>query len=439
MTIDGEQVHAALGNFGSGARLEVSEEQVGLLRYARSRITAQHNENRLRVRVRLERDGKVAVGTLETLATDAVRAMAERLGEALWALPTRPVGARGGTAHPGPAVVPEVSEVTRKADAAERFAWFDTIRKGLGDDTGLGGSIRHEVVDRVVADDTGLFRHETLTKASLQAIADRDGRSASVKVLHRDAARIDVDGIAGRLLAELAPIPQRERFHGTCRVLLRPQATGTLLATYGYTTLGAAGFAQDRTAVAGRLGSPVASGLVSVKDDGTDPDGLPSGFDVEGSPRLSTPLITDGMLAGVVSNLEHAGVTGGVSTGHGVPFGWRFGADPSPSHLFMAAGAASEEELLAGVGNGLLVSRLDYLRVLHPKDTLVTGTTRDATYWVADGKIVAWHPPVRFTFRMDEALNAILAVGAERERGEQTFMESVTAPAVLVDAGPFSL
>lgn len=439
MTIDGARVQAALESFGTGARLEVSDEQVGLLRYARSRITAQHDEHRLRVRVRLERDGKVAIGTLETLQSDAVRAMAQRLNEAIWALPSRPAGARGGQAHHGEPVLPEVSEVTRKGDAAERFAWFDTIRKGLGDETGLGGSIRHEVVDRVIADDTRLLRQETLTKASVQAIADRDGRSASVKILHRDAARIDVDGVADRLLAELAPIPAREQFAGTCRVVLRPQATGTLLATYGYTTLGAAGFGQGRTAVAGRLGRAVASDLVTVVDDGTDPDGLPSGFDVEGSPRLRTPLITDGMLAGVVSNLEHAGVTAGVSTGHGVPFGWRFGADPSPSHLFMDAGDATEEELLAGCGNGLLISRLDYLRVLHPKDTLVTGTTRDATYWVQDGKIAAWHPPVRFTFRMDEALNAILAVGSARERGEQTFMESVTAPAVLVDAGPFSL
>jgi predicted Zn-dependent protease len=439
MTIDGAQVQAALDAFGSGARLEVSAEQVGLLRYARSRVTAQHNENRLRVRVRLERDGKVVIGTLETLETDAVRAMAARLNEAIWALPSRPADARGGRAHQGEPALPEVSDVSRKADAAERFAWFDTIRTGLGDDTGLGGSIRHEVTDRVVADDTGRHRQETLTKASLQAIADRDGRSASVKILHRDTAQVEVDGIADRLLAELTPIPARERISGTCRVVLRPQATGTLLATYGYTTLGAAGYAQGRTAVAGRLGESVASAKVTIVDDGTDPDGLPSGFDVEGSPRLRTPLITDGTVAGVVSDLEHAGVTGGVSTGHGVPFGWRFGADPSPSHLFMAAGDASEEELLAGIGNGLLISRLDYLRVLHPKDTLVTGTTRDATYWVEDGKIVSWHPPVRFTFRMDEVLNAILAVGTDRQRGDQTFMESVTAPAVLVDAGPFSL
>ncbi|MET7998090.1 metallopeptidase TldD-related protein [Amycolatopsis sp. NPDC005232] len=439
MTIDSSQVQAALECFGTGARLEVSEEKVGLLRYARSRVTAQHSEQRMRVRIRLERDGRIVIGALESLERDAVRALADHLNHELTALPAGQPQKQTGTAYAGEPTKPEVSEATRQAEAAERFAWFDTVRKGLDDKAQLGGSIRHEVIDRVVADDSGLFREETLTKASLQAIADHDGHSASVRRVHRDAAQIRVDDVAERLLASLAPLPTREPFSGQCRVVFRPQATIPLLATYGYAALGAAGFAENRTAAAGRLASPITSDLITVVDDGGDPDGLPSGFDVEGSPRVRTPLITKGTLAGVVSNLEHAGVTGGVSTGHGVPFGWRFGAEPAPSHLLMAAGDKSEEDLLAGCDEGLLVSRLDYLRVLHPKDTLVTGTTRDATYWVKDGKIVAWHPPVRLTFRMDEVLDHIVAVGAERERGEQTFMESITAPSLLVDAGPFRL
>ncbi|MCW3844132.1 metallopeptidase TldD-related protein, partial [Micromonospora yasonensis] len=319
------------------------------------------------------------------------------------------------------------------------YRWFDAVRAGLGPRMALGGSIRHEVIDRVVADTDGLFRAETLTKASLQAIADIGDRSASVRLLHRDAGAIKVSEVADRLRADLSPLPTREPFRGPCRVLLRPQAVITLLATYGYVALGAAGYAEGRTAVARRLGQPVASELLTLTDDGTDPAGLPSGFDPEGTPRRRTPLIDHGVLVGVVSDRARAAVTSGLSTGHAVPAGWRFGADPSPSHLLVAPGTASDAELLAACGPGLLVSRLDYLRVLHPKDTLVTGTTRDATCWVDHGRPVAWHPPVRLTFRMDEVLRAVLAVGRERERGETVFMESVVAPALLIDAGPIVL
>jgi predicted Zn-dependent protease len=438
MSIEPRQVHTALDILGRGTHLDLAQERTGLLRYARSRVTAQHSEERLRVRVRLTREGRTALGTLESLDPGAVRALAAQLDAALALLPAAR-GARRIRPGSAPATRPEVGVSTLDAGPAERHAWFSTVKDGLGGAALLGGSIRHDVVHRVVADHDGLYREETLTKASLQAIAERGGRSSSIRLVHRDAARIDPTDVAGRLLDDLADLPEREPVQGTFRVLLRPQAVITLLATYGYVALGAAGFAEGRTAVAGRMGSRVTSELLTLTDDGTDPAGLASGFDPEGTPRRATRLIENGVLTGVVSDLGHAAVTGGVSTGHAVPAGWRFGADPSPSHLLLDGGDHTEQELADLCGEGLVISRLDYLRILHPKDTLVTGTTRDATYWIRDGEPVAWQPSVRLTFRMDEVLNAVLAVGRRRERGEAVFMESVVAPALLVDAGPIRL
>lgn len=437
--IDERKVRDALELLGPGTRLDVSSERTGLLRYARSRVTAQHDEERLRVRVRVTRDGRVVGGTLETLETDAVKRLAGRLQDALSCLP--PGGAavdnRPAAPHREP-VVPPVAPATVDAGADDRYAWFSTIREGLGGKADLGGAVRHDVIGRVVADYEGLYRSETLTKASIQAVASREGRSASTRIVHRDAARISVEGISDQLLDDLAPLPTGDPLTGTCRVLLRPQAAITLLTTYAYVALGAAGYAQGRTAAAGRMGERIVSELLTLTDDGADPAGLPSGFDVEGTCRSRTPLIERGVLRGVVSDLERAAVTGGISTGHAVPIGWRFGADPSPSHLLLEAGDADETELMTACDHGQVISRLDYLRVLHPKDTLVTGTTRDATYWLKDGRIAAWAPPVRLTFRMDEVLRAVVGVGRERDRGEAVFMESAVAPALLIDAGPFS-
>lgn len=438
MTVEREAVESALETFGPGTRLDVTAEHVGLLRYARSQATAQHDERRFRVRVRVTREGRTASGMLETLAPGPVHALASRLEADLDILPRRNAEPAAIAPADGSVTVPEANEATLRAGAAERHAWFEAVRNGLRGKAELGGAIRHDVVERVVASH-GLYRAETLTKASLQAVAEREGRAASVRRVHRDAAAIEVGDIAGRLLDDLRPLPSCEPWRGPCRVLLRPQAAITLIGTYGYVALGAAGYEQRRTAVAGRLGQHVASELVTLVDDGSDPAGLPSGFDVEGTPRQRTPLIEHGLLRGIVSNGAWAHVTEGRSTGHGVPDGWRFGADPSPSHLLLENGEASEAELLEACGSGLVISRLDYLRVLHPKQTLVTGTTRDGTYAVRDGRVVARHPRVRLTFRLDEVLSTVVAVGAERERGELVFMESVVAPAILVEAGPFRL
>jgi predicted Zn-dependent protease len=441
MTIDQAQVQQALKIFGEGTRLDVLGENADLLRYAESQITAQHSERRLRVRVRINRDGRAVAGSLETLEPGAVRILADRLAGALAELPPGPAQSGTGSAPDHSAATPEVpaARSVLAADPAIRHQWFSTVRDGLGAGTKLGGAIRYDVLERVVADSTGLFRAETLTKASIQAIAKQDGRSASVRLMHRDADQLPIEEISGRLRDALNPLPAVEAQHGTCRVLLKPQAANALIATYGYAALGANAYATGRSGVSGRLGQQIASELITLVDDGTDADGLPSGFDAEGNVRRRTTLIERGVLTGVVSDRRRAGLTGGVPTGHAVPDGWRFGGDPVPSHLLLEPGDATEDELLAGVGSGLVVNRLDYLRVLHPKETLVTGTTRDATYWAEDGKLVGWHPQLRFTFRMADVMNAVLAVGSVRERCDQTFMESVVVPSLLIDAGPLVL
>ncbi|WP_029138514.1 metallopeptidase TldD-related protein [Nakamurella lactea] len=448
MNVEQADVRRALDIFGGGTRLDIAAEDVGLLRFAGSRVTAQHAEHRMRVRIRIDRDGAVASGATETLESGAIQALSERLDEGLRAQrrTTAPGGAGAPSAPARPSSVAAarssalpVGDQIVKAGAVERHSAFAIVRDGLGGQARLGGAVRHDVIERVVAGSSGLYRSELLTKVSLNAVAEQDGRSASVRLVSRDPDDLRVEGLADSLLAELEPLPVREAASGSYRVVLRPQAVITLLATFGHVSLGAAGYATGRTGVAGRMGQQLVSALLTLTDDGADSDGLPSGFDVEGTPRRRTPLIERGVLNGVVSNLEHAAVTDNRSTGHGVPVAWRFGADPSPSHLLLDPGNATEDELISECGRGLLVSKLDYLRVLHPKDTLVTGTTRDATFWIEGGRIVARHPQVRLTFRMDDVLRAVLAVGKQRERGEVVFMESVVAPGLLIDAGPFVL
>ena len=67
MSIDQAEVQQALEILGDGTRLDILGENADLLRYAESEITAQHSERRLRVRVRINRDGRAVAGSLETL------------------------------------------------------------------------------------------------------------------------------------------------------------------------------------------------------------------------------------------------------------------------------------------------------------------------------------------------------------------------------------
>jgi len=165
---------------------------------------------------------------------------------------------------------------------------------------------------------------------------------------------------------------------------------------------------------------------VTISDGGSDPDGLPTTFDCEGTPKQRVELVARGVAAGFVRH----------GTGHSVPPAWRFGGGPSPSHLLIAPGDASDDDLLAACDTGLSIQRVDYVRMQHPKQTRVTGSSRDATLWLEHGRPVARLPQFRFTIRLDELFSSLEVLGSRRERGETVFMESVVAPGAVATSFP---
>ena len=56
---------------------------------------------------------------------------------------------------------------------------------------------------------------------------------------------------------------------------------------------------------------------------------------------------------------------------------------------------------------GLAIQRVDYVRMQHPRQTRVTGSSRDATLWLERGRPVARLPQFRFTVRLDELFSSL--------------------------------
>ena len=71
----------------------------------------------------------------------------------------------------------------------------------------------------------------------------------------------------------------------------------------------------------------------------------------------------------------------------------------------MDGGTDELEALISGLDRGVLISRFWYSRMLEPQRLLVTGLTRDGTFWIEKGKIVE---PVR-NFRWNDSPLAVLA------------------------------
>ena len=99
--------------------------------------------------------------------------------------------------------------------------------------------------------------------------------------------------------------------------------------------------------------------------------------------------------------------------------GWSLGgADHGHAlHIAVDAGQATREELIASTKNGIWVTRFNYVNgLLEPKTALMTGTTRDGTFLIRDGKVVARLPNLRWTQSMVEAFSRIEGLTRERRR-----------------------
>ena len=102
--------------------------------------------------------------------------------------------------------------------------------------------------------------------------------------------------------------------------------------------------------------------------------------------------------AGVVREIAYcrqaAMLAGAAPTGHGFPLPNETGE--APMNIVIAGGETSVEEMMASTERGILVTRLWYIREVDPYEKIMTGMTRDGTFLVEGGKVVAGVRNFRF-------------------------------------------
>jgi predicted Zn-dependent protease len=93
---------------------------------------------------------------------------------------------------------------------------------------------------------------------------------------------------------------------------------------------------------------------------------------------------------------------------------------------------------MSKIERGVYVTRLWYVNVVHPKQTLLTGTTRDGTFLIEDGRISRPLRDVRFTdsalriLESTEALTAAQQLVSEGEFYGRRFARGVVCPSLRV-------
>ncbi|MGH2694372.1 MAG: metallopeptidase TldD-related protein, partial [Actinomycetota bacterium] len=104
------------------------------------------------------------------------------------------------------------------------------------------------------------------------------------------------------------------------------------------------------------------------------------------------------------------------------------------ANVVLEAGESSLEELIAGVEDGLLVTRFHYVNILDRPATLLTGMTRDGTFRIRGGEPAEPVHNLRFTQSVLDALASVVGISSEPPAFAPEFgaFGSTVAPALRI-------
>ena len=198
---------------------------------------------------------------------------------------------------------------------------------------------------------------------------------------------------------------------------------------------------DQRSFLNNRVGTQLFGQNISISDDVRHPLQSGSPFDGEGVARQRVNLVENGVVKRLVyargtaermKSSEHQDKLGPIEpTGHGFPIPNEMGEAPMNIVFATPAEPKTVDQMVASTERGVLVTRLWYIREVDPYQKILTGMTRDGTFWVEDGKVRHGVRNFRFNESLIEMLSKVDQMGTPvRASGEESF--DMVVPAMKV-------
>ena len=220
--------------------------------------------------------------------------------------------------------------------------------------------------ESALASTTGIATYQRSTRASMStyclAGSDDETQTGAGVTAGRGLGELDVEKPARDAVERaLRMLGARKPPSARLTVVLDPEITADFLGVLAG-PLNGESVLKGRSLFAGRLGQEVASGLVTLFEDPTNPLAYGAGpYDAEGLASRRVPLITAGVLDSFLYNSYAARRAGAVTTASASRAGLGAAPGVAPRALSLEPGRFSFEELLAEVGEGLLVQSVSGL------------------------------------------------------------------------------
>jgi predicted Zn-dependent protease len=326
---------------------------------------------------------------------------------------------------PGPQEYPDVPQ--RFYDDVTRLGPIDlgrdvsrAIEMVNAEGMTTGGLFSYGFGCRGVANSRGLFAWDRYSGVECSLTVHGEKGSGAASASGEAPTQVDTDAVARRALeTALAAQNPADVEPGDYTVVFEPQAVADLLEFFLW-NLDARGADEGRTALAGKVGSSVASDKVTISTR-VDSSVLPAPpFGEDGLASKPVTWIREGVLERLHHNRYWA---------------QRNSTDPDPIlyPAFMEGEDRGVGDLVAQCESGLLVKRLWYIRYVDEKELLLTGMTRDGLFRIEKGKVAG---PVK-NLRFNESPLVFLANAVATSRPERVG-DGLVVPGVMSEGFTFS-
>jgi len=424
----------------------ISGGRNALTRFANNTITQNVSDENYEVSVRVAFDHRTARATTNRLDDEGLKNVVHA-AESLTKLqePDSDLLPMASAAEGGKAEQPiRYFDHTAKLGPQERADMVAKMvavakRENL---TAAGVSASGEHIDAIFnSRGVEAYQAQSSAEVSMTMIApDSSGwqKANSPDVTQFDAARL------AEIAAEKARVSAKpkEIAPGKYTVILEPAAVLDLIGFMMWDFSGLA-LLEQRSCLQNRVGTKLFGDNITITDDAFHPLQAGPAFDGEGIRRERVELVRQGTVqslvfsrgtAALAKKSEMAASLGPVRpTGHGFPLPNEMGE--APLNVVFAAPAAGQErtveQMVASTERGILVTRLWYIREVEPYEKLLTGMTRDGTFWVEGGQIRHGLRNFRFNQSVIHLLQNVLEMSTPvRASGEESF--DMVVPAMKV-------
>jgi predicted Zn-dependent protease len=243
------------------------------------------------------------------------------------------------------------------------------------------------------ANSNGNFGYQRATEADYTCtVRTEDGRGSgwvakNVQDIRNFNASEDIE-IAMRKAAASAEAQSLEP--GKYTVILEPAAAAGLISfMFNFFNARPADEGRSFLSRAGggnKIGEQVFDPRVNLYSDPYDPNVPALPWDGDGLPRDRISWVEDGKVTNLI---------------YGRYWAQRQSKAPTagPGNVIMTGGSKSTSDLVRETERGILVSRTWYIRMVDPQTVLLTGLTRDGTFYIENGEL---RYPVK-NFRFNES------------------------------------